>query len=225
MLKNQFPQKSAALGRPNPRSDVYAALTNPESYGMTLFTAVAQIIDIGELSQMSFDSILMEIEDEVKVDLSDTRNGLRLQAAVSLMFTPSMFYEDVTGFEDICNALSFQDIDPDVYDPAEPDEMAWAIAEAKIMDPPDPNEMRWSTDVRLYMGTALSYFGVPRPPVGMDAAIYPDQSVNPAMLLADEPDLVSAVYELQSSITQQINQSVQEQLRVLYSQLQVFSKE
>lgn len=215
------PQQQTRLSTPNPKSDIYRVLNDVGSYATTVLVAVAQVIPLEEMSQMSFDSLLLEIQEELKTDLSSSINSLKLQAITNVLFNPAMFYDDVVGFIDICNALSGEDIDPDVFDPADPFEMAWAIAEARMVDPPEPNEDRWSTDVKTYMGMSLLEFGFPRPPANMSMAIMPN-TVNPAMLMADQPDMLAAAYEIQTVSANSVNEAVQEQLIELRNQLAPF---
>ena len=217
-------QKQANLSVPSPKGLAYKVLQDEGSYASTILVAVAQVIPLDDMSQMSFDALILDIQEELKTDLSESVNGLKLQAICNVLFNPTMFYEDVVGFIDICNVLSGEDIDPDVFDPADPFEMAWAIAEARLVDPPDENENRWSDEVRQYMGLSLLEFGVPRPPANMTMAIMPE-SINPAMLMADQPDMLAAAYEIQSITTESINQAVQEQLAELRDQLAPFKQQ
>lgn len=210
--------------QPNIRGVVYKTLTDPDSFGMTLLVAAAHIIPLNELLEMALDTVVLELKEQVGVDLTDTLQLSKLEACTAILSSPSMFYEDVVGFIDICNVLSGSDIDPDVFDPADPLEMAWAVAEAKMLDPLDPSEPApWSDEVRTYVGAALIEFGHVKPPTGLEFAKIPE-NVNPALALADQPDMVSAAISKQNSLNQEIEAIVQERLQMLATQLQPYQK-
>ena len=56
------PQQQTRLSTPNPKSDIYRVLNDVGSYATTVLVAVAQVIPLEEMSQMSFDSLLLEIQ-------------------------------------------------------------------------------------------------------------------------------------------------------------------
>jgi hypothetical protein len=208
----------------NIRGSVYKALANPDSFGMTILVAAAHVIPLQDLLAMSLDTVVLELKEQINVDLTDTLQLAKLQACTAILSDPGVFYEDVVGFIDICNVLSGSDIDPDVFDPADPLEMAWAVTEAKILDPPDPSEPSpWSDDVRTYVGTALIEFGHVKPPQGLEFAAIPE-NVNPALALADQPDLVAAAVGKQDSLGREIEAILQERMKMLAMQLEPFQK-
>lgn len=208
----------------NIKADVYRTLTNEDAFGTALFVAVAHIIPIEEFSQMNLDAVILDLRDEVKVDLGETENLLRLQAAMAIVFEPGMFYEDVVGFIDICNALAREDIDPDVFDPADPLEMAWAVTEARILDEPQPNEPpRWSPEVKTYMGITLSHFGHLKPPPQLAMATMP-AGFNPALQFADQPDLVATSTAVQDELNKEVVSAISQLKEELHEQLKPFVK-
>lgn len=210
--------------RPNIRTHVYQALSNEASYGKTLVVAAAQLIPIDELIGMSIDTVALLLQEAVGINLEDTLQIQKLEVCLSIMADPSLFYEDVVCFIDACNVLSGSEIDPDTYDPADPLEMSWAVTELKLLgvledDDVDP----WSTEIKKYVGLTLTDFGHMKPPVGLDMAAMPE-GVNPAMALADQPDMVTASIAKQDTLNSAIAQEVQARLAELAEQLTPFQR-
>ena len=209
------------MAKQDPRVAVYQAFQDEQSFGSTLLVATAQIIPLEELVQLSLDTIVLELRDEIKLNLVDSLIATRLGAALSLLSDPQLFYGDVVSFIDICNLLSGEDIDPDVFDPADPLEMAWAMNEAFFLDPPERGEDRFSEDVKRYMGITLSEFGHLKPPGILSMAIMPG-GYNPAMELSDQPDMVAASVEIQSGLNAEIEESLAEMATLREQQLTPF---
>lgn len=206
------------------RSHVQRALASETSYGKTLVVAAAQLIPLDELSVMAIDSVALLLQEATGVNLDGTLQIQKLEVCLGVMSDPGLFYEDLVGFIDVCNVLSGSEIDPDVFDPADPLEMAWAVAEIKMLDILDDDDIQpWSEEIRRYVGAALLQFGHPKPPIGLEMAIYP-HGVNPAMALADQPDMVAASVARQDSLNQQIVDEVGLRIQELAGQLVPFQR-
>lgn len=204
-------------------ASAHDALASEESFGTTLLVAAAQFMTLEELSTFDFDTVLETLKQEASVDLTGSINASKLEAAMNLMFNPSMFYEDVVGFIDICNVLSGADIDADVFDPADAYEMSWAVTEAQALESVDPDEAIFSEDIRKYMGIVLSQYGFLKPPRMLSMAMMPE-GVNPALALADQPDMVAAATGLQNGLVSEVEAMVADQLAELSAQLKPFEQ-
>jgi len=167
-------------------------LRDEESYGAALVLAALQFMTLDELLSFDPETVKLELQDASGIQLLDPDNFSRLMASLSVIGT-DLFYTDLPSFIDVCNLLSGQAADPDVFDPADPYEMAWAIAETELLDKFDgANENVFSEEIRYYMGQMLYEHGFFSPPSKLRYAIMPDNIATPADLSGDE-EMLSAI--------------------------------
>lgn len=167
-------------------------LKNEEAYGAALVLAALQFLSLDELLSFDPETVKLELQDASGIPLLDPDNFSRLMAALAVIGT-DLFYTNLPAFIDICNLLSGQAADPDVFDPADPYEMAWAIAETELLDKFDgDDEHVFSLEIRSYMGQMLYEHGFLSPPARLSYAIMPDNIATPADLSGEE-DMLSAI--------------------------------
>lgn len=139
----------------------YQALwLDPTTAGAVLF-----ILTIDSYGQEIFDLepvvIREELESGFRVNNIPQVNIDKLMAIWTSLASDTV-HTDVPTFINACNALSGTMIDAANFDPADPYEIAWGIAELTFMDASTPQ--RLGSDVKRYIGETCKAFGIFRPP-------------------------------------------------------------
>lgn len=198
---------------PKPIQEVWS---NPESFTTTLLVV---FLDRYGTEGLKWDpaTIAMEVEDDFGVSLSQAIFD-RLIAGIQLL-TTNDFYVSLPTFITLCNVLSGDTYDPNLWDPADSLEIAWGITESLLLSPPEPGEDEpFSDEIRAYIGFTLDQEGIMNPPDLLRLAIRSSQ----AMLQADysdDPTMFGAIYEAEQQKTNEINQIVRKRLALLSDQL------
>ena len=151
-----------------------------------------------ELLTWDPESIILEVQDSIGHELPE-QNINKLLAAVTLVTTDN-FYCNLAEFIRICNILTVGVFDPNVFDPADAEEIAWGITEALLIWPPSAdNEAPFSDEIIKYIGQAVSAEGILKPPDVLELGI-------PGMVttwnqvqgeFADDPAMFGAIQQIE----------------------------
>jgi hypothetical protein len=198
-----------------PRLRLKQVFENQENHATTLLVAALDLYGT-DMFTWAPQTISLELKEDVGATLP-ADNLDKLMAAISVV-TSNEFYKDLTKFIQLCNVLSGDEFDPEVFDPADSAEMAWGITEAMLLSPPDESEP-FADDIRFYMGHMLSEDGILTPPDVLGIAIM-DNAADPLNNLSDDPAMYEAFYANQQSKSQEITEMVKEQVSVLIAQLE-----
>lgn len=137
----------------------------------------------------------------------------RLMAAINIVTTDD-FWTRLPRFIRLCNILSGDDYDPDVFDPADVDEIAWGVTEASLLSPRDDKD--FDDTVLNYIAFMCRWEGVARPAgvlaIGNHIGSELDQFI-------DDPELYNHISSVQSEKIQMINELVSERTEELFKQL------
>jgi hypothetical protein len=139
-------------------------------------------------------------------------------AAIQIL-TTDRFFKSLPDFILFCNVLSGDTYRPDMWDPADGEEVAWGITEALLISPPDDNDEQPFTDeIRAYIGAVLDSEGIINPPDILRLAL---RSANVSTSLedfSDDPEMFNAIYDLEAGKTEEINQSIRTKTEMLANQ-------
>lgn len=199
------------------RPTVRRALTDLNSFTTTLLTGL--IDNYGtEFLFWHPETIRLETEDDYdfkwNVILFD-----RLMAGIALLTTDN-FYKNLPDFIDLCNILSGSPITPGIFDPADALECAWGITEVLLLSPPDDEEP-FNEEIRYYIGEILKQEGIIIPPDILRIAIYdPNAKLHINNYYTDDPAMFNAIWDLEESKTNEINEIIKERLKLLIEQLE-----
>ena len=112
-------------------------LTKPDTYATTII--VAMLDEFGtDFLEWEPETIRLEIENTYSVEPHPVVID-KLWAMITVL-TTNQFLNNLDAFTHICHALSGQLADFHNYNPAEVDEICWAMLEVNLVDPPDPKE-------------------------------------------------------------------------------------
>lgn len=167
-------------------------------------------------------TITLEIEEEFDVDLPQLALD-KLMTAIQIL-TTDQFYKSLPDFVRFCNTLSGDTYQPDMWDPADAEEVAWGITEALMIYPPDDDDPEPFTDeIRAYIGAVLDSEGLVNPPDILRIALR-SARVNPAIEdFSDDPEMFNAVYDLEEGKRQDIEQAIRFKTKLLAAQLRVLN--
>jgi hypothetical protein len=131
------------------------------------------------------------------------------------------FYQKASDFVVIANALAGDGFDPEVFEPADLWEVAWAVNEVLLLNPPDPNDATpFAEEVLAYVKVLLDEGGVIRPPgvlrVGGDPAA---RQAALEAALGDDPELLAAALEASAARERALEDWVRRRLSALADQL------
>jgi hypothetical protein len=193
------------------------AWKSPETFSSVLLTL---FLDKFGTEALEWDpaTITMEVEEEFDVDLPQLALD-KLITAIQLL-TTDRFFKNLPDFIAFCNIMGGDTYRPDMWDPADAEEVAWGITEALLISPPEDDDPEPFTDeVRAYIGAVLDSEGIINPPDILRIALRTAR-VSPNLEdFSDDPMMFNAVYDLEAGKTEDINQSIRLKTDLLIKQL------
>lgn len=162
-------------------------------------------------------TITLEIEDEFDVELPQLSLD-KLLVGVQIL-TTDRFYKSLPDFISFCNVLSGDTYRPDMWDPADAEEVAWGVTEALLIYPPEDNdEEPFSDEIRAYIGATLDREGLINPPDILRIALR-QARVSPSIDdFSDDPTMFNAVYDLEEGKRADIENTIRMRTKMLAAQ-------
>jgi len=153
-----------------------------------------------------------EIRDLLGKPMPDTAYN-RLMAAVE-MVTSDGFYKDLPTFIRLCHALVDGAVYGDTFVPADAQDIALGITEGLIIWPPDQkDEAPFCDQVIGYIGEVIKDEGILKPPDVLRLGGGSEMWQKVQMGFSDDPAMFNAIYNVEQSKTDEINQAVKSHLR------------
>ena len=163
-------------------------------------------------------TIALEIEEEFNVKLS--QGSLDKLIVCIQILTTDRFFKNPPDFISFCNVLGDDTYRPDMWDPADAEEIAWGITEALMIEPPDENDPEPFTDeIRGYIGAVLDSEGIINPPDILRIALRSNRVSKNITDFSDDPEMFSAVYDLEAGKTEDINNTLRMKTKLLAEQM------
>jgi hypothetical protein len=169
-------------------------------------------------------TILLEIEEEFNVDLPQLALD-KLLVGIQIL-TTDRFYKSLPDFISFCNVLSGDTYRPDMWDPADAEEVAWGVTEALLIYPPEDNDEEPFTDeIRAYIGAVLDREGLINPPDILRIALR-QARVSPSIDdFSDDPTMFNAVYDLEEGKRADIENTIRMRTKTLAGQFKALKLE
>ena len=169
-------------------------------------------------------TITLEVEDEFNVDLPQLSLD-KLIVGIQIL-TTDRFYKSLPDFISFCNVLSGDTYRPDMWDPADAEEVAWGVTEALLIYPPEDNDDEPFTDeIRAYIGAALDREGLINPPDILRIALR-QARVSPSIDdFSDDPTMFNAVYDLEEGKRADIENTIRMRTKMLAAQFRALKLE
>ena len=163
-------------------------------------------------------TIAREIEEEFNVKLSQSSLD-KLIVCIQIL-TTDRFFKNPPDFISFCNVLGDDTYRPDMWDPADAEEIAWGITEALMIEPPDENDPEPFTDeIRGYIGAVLDSEGIINPPDILRIALRSNRVSKNITDFSDDPEMFNAVYDLEAGKTEDINNTLRMKTKLLAEQM------
>lgn len=199
------------------------AWTSQETFATVLLTL---FLDRFGMEALEWDpaTIALEVEEEFSVELPQLSLD-RLLVAIQIL-TTDRFYKNLPDFIAFCNTLDGDEFNPNTFDPADAEEVAWGITEALLLSPPDDDDREpFSDEIRSYIGAVLDKEGLINAPDVLKIALRRAR-VSPSIEdFSDDPEMFSAVYTLEEGKNEDINQAIKLKLQLLIAQLSALNLE
>lgn len=205
------------------RNITQEAWTSQETFATVLLTL---FLDRFGMEALEWDpaTITLEVEEEFNVDLPQLSLD-RLLVAIQIV-TTDRFYKSLPDFIAFCNTLDGEEYNPNVFDPADAEEVAWGITEALMLSPPDDDDKEpFTNEIRSYIGAVLDSEGIINAPDVLQIALRRARISPNIEDFSDDPDMFSAVYELEEGKKEDINQAIKLKLQLLVAQLSALNLE
>jgi len=174
------------------RSLIRHVLENQETFTFTIATI---LLDNYETQWLDWE--IETIERELFEDF-----GARLQKqnrdkvlTAQILMTTDQFYTDWLVFNYACEVLNNDPVFLDIFDPATPDQLCWAVIEAALFESKE-SAPEFSDEVKSFVGVNLSYHGIHTPPKVLTFATMPDSSTRTSELEPD-PIMIEALQRRQ----------------------------
>lgn len=191
---------------------------NPDAFGLSMLIMFLDTYGTEGLSWLP-----ETIDMELSRDFTEVpeANFSRFMCACSLLASNS-FYQSVPDFVRICVELSGtfypqnQLILPDAQD------IAWGMTEAMMIDPPDQNDQDpFSEEIVAFIGQVLDDEGIINAPDVLRIGVRDgDLQARVSYDFSDDPEMFSAISEVELGRTNDINTFVKERAAALFSQIE-----
>lgn len=163
-------------------------------------------------------TIALEIEEEFNVKLS--QGSLDKLIVCIQILTTDRFFKNLPDFISFCNVLGDDTYRPDMWDPADAEEIAWGITEALMIEPPDDNDPDpFTNEIRGYIGAVLDSEGIINPPDILRIALRNNKVSKNITDFSDDPEMFNAVYDLEAGKTEDINNTLRMKTKLLAEQM------
>lgn len=193
------------------------AWTSRETFGSVLLTL---FLDRFGMEALEWDpsTMALEIEEEFNVKLS--QGSLDKLIVCIQILTTDRFFKNLPDFISFCNVLGDDTYRPDMWDPADAEEIAWGVTEALMIEPPDENDPDPFTDeIRGYIGAVLDSEGIINPPDILRIALRDNKVSKNITDFSDDPEMFNAVYDLEAGKTEDINNTLRMKTKLLAEQM------
>lgn len=181
------------------------------AFATTLVALVSDHLGGFEWFDWEPDVLGQEIEDDFGVKM-DPHTRDKIWGMVSAL-TTDRFYRDPLFLNHVANALSDEPLNMQVYEPADLDEIAWALMEVGMSDLEDGEEPSFDPEVVEYLRQLLKREGLP--------AFGPFDFVGdvPFSLPSDDPHLMGRLMQEREERQQQLLVELEEAVSELRRQL------
>lgn len=162
-------------------------------------------------------TITLEIEEEFDVELPQLALD-KLVVAIQIL-TTDRFHKSLPDFVEFCNVLGGDTYSPNTFDPADAEDVSWGITESMLIAPPDDDKEPFSDEIRAYIGAVLDQEGIINAPDVLRIALRKAR-ISPSIDdFSDDPEMFSAIYDVEAGKTADINAAIQAKTQILAAQL------
>lgn len=197
------------------------AWTSRETFASVLLT---MFLDRFGTEALTWDptTITLEIEEEFDVELPQLAFD-KLMVAIQIL-TTDRFYRSLPDFVTFCNVLGGDTYRPDMWDPADAEEVSWGITEALLIYPPEDDQPEpFTEEIRAYIGAVLDSEGLVNPPDILRIALRTARVSPNIGDFSDDPTMFNAIYDMEEGKRQDIEQSIRLKTKLLAAQFKALN--
>lgn len=209
--------QQTAFNQPPVVQSMAALFSDENTHVSVLVLTAVKALGLSGVMSWAPRTIRLELQDELRLQHIDDYIFNRLMAGVTVLRT-DRFYQDLPAFVELCNIFSGVFADSDVWDPADPFEMAWAVVETQVFDEDEPQN-EFSEEIRAYMGMMLAESGFISAPKSLHMAILPFDRGGPQSQFNDDPEILSAMIGNDRSLHEDIDAMLRENMAEVKEQL------
>lgn len=220
VLQHLTKQSSDTLSKVAPKTVFRAMLLSEDTFTTPLFLIVMDRYGPDAL-KWAPETIRRELEDDFQLQLPKYTLD-KLMAAVTIV-TTNYFYKDVTRFIELCNILAGDEFQPDEFEPADAGEILLAMTESLLLWPPDDDaeDTDFSEEIQEYIRQVLDEEGILKPFDVLRLAFENDRADVVDAEYADDPEMFSAIYDMQEEKQNGLKAMLMENVEALTQQLQL----
>jgi len=199
------------------RTILKQAFESENTFASTMVVALTD--ELGSVSWFAWEpeSIRKEISD--RFDAKVPQDNMDKIQGLVLAMTTNQFYVSLEAFIGICNSLGGDGADFRTFDPADVEEMQWAVTEVLLNDPQGtPLEDLFSEEIRHYIGVQAAQEGFKELPKTLAFGALDPEYDRVTEAVAD-PEMFSAYYSTSKEKVTTAEQENQEKLRDLVGQI------
>jgi hypothetical protein len=186
-----------------------------QTFASVLLACAVDALETIEFVEWDPDVLAQELKDYYRVDMPiEVRD--RLNSLISALAS-DRFYRDPMFFNQVANALSGEPCNMDVFEPADIDEVAWAVLEVGMNDFEEGEDIAFDPEVEAYVGALLHEAGLkPFPP--LEFAL--DMGQEEGFDMPDEPMMVGAQVEERLDTKTDLLLDLQHRVKLLHRHLE-----
>lgn len=216
LTADPLPVKEASFASSLKRDELRRLLQDPDTPATILL--VICIDHFGtEMMDWEPDTLRLELISELEAELP-TVNRDKIWALVTYL-TTNQFFMTLEVFIPICNALSDSEATFTDFDPADVDEMAWAITELNLVDPIQDPHAEFSDEIRSYVGAQAREEGFTKLPPMLAWGTFDADPEERLEQFQEDPVMFNAIWDHQQKNLNAVTANVEARLNRLFTLL------
>jgi hypothetical protein len=188
------------------------------TYATTMVVALTDVL--GHLDWLNWEPESIKLEIATRFNARISEENLDKIMGLALALTTNQFYVSLEAFIYICNALAGDGASFDTFDPADVEEMCWAVTEVLLNDETQslPLDQVFSQEIRYYIGATAGYEGYKELPKPLTFGELDPEYGTATEVIPDEA-MFSAYYDRSKQMVKDVQDETQEKLRNMVTQV------
>lgn len=201
--------------------DVRKIWTEDDAFATTLMALLLDAFGIQAVYWQP-ETIEMEVYRVFGCDISYGNYG-RLMTGISIL-TTNAFFQSAADFAPMTVRLNGHSVSPDTFVLPDADDVTWGVTEGLLLaaSPESQNQglPEFSEEITGLIGQILDQEGILNPPDVLRIATRDNDLVNRVQYaFSDDPEMFSAIHDVESSKTGAIQKYVRDRMRSMLQQL------
>jgi hypothetical protein len=206
------------MADPNHRTILRTVFESEHTFASTMMIALTD--ELGNVQWFDWEPEALAAEIQDRFDAKIPQDNMDKIQALVLALTTNQFYVSLEAFIGICNSLGGDGADFQTFDPADVEEMCWAVTEVLLNDEPHEQPLNevFSEEIRYYIGTEAAREGFKELPKPLTFA-HLDSNYDKATEAMADPEMFSAYFTAGKEQAAQAQDENQQKLQALVNQI------